>query len=191
MAQLFVAENISSDVLNAIQTILNAFSSKLCVLSIQQSSIYLFPFSHLVELRQDHDDLLNRVKCLKCEERENSLKRDVESSFDCFMMQEPTNQRKRVKTDCENKDHSNYETSKDELNAAFHSTSIEDDIVEPTQCNPKVLGAHKSKRVSPFNRGQCSNEQNKENQNRNSLKAYEKSPTALGKNSKKTEVNII
>lgn len=35
MAQLTIDENISSDVLNAIQTILNAFTSKLCKSIIQ------------------------------------------------------------------------------------------------------------------------------------------------------------
>lgn len=143
----------------------------------------------MIEVRQDRDDLLKRLKCLEFAEQEYLQKRGGESSFDCGTMKEPTNQRKRIKTEFENKDHSNCETPKDELNAAFHSTSIEDDVVEPTQCEPSPLVAHKSKKVSPFNRGQCSNEQNKEN--RSSLKAIEKSPTALGKSSKKTEVNVI
>lgn len=134
---------------------------------------------------------MNQTKCPKCGGQEYFQKRDIESSFDCSTFQESTNQRKRIKTGCENKDYFYYETSNDELNAAFHSTSIEDDVVEPTQqYKPQQLEAHKSKKFSPFTKDHCTNEQNKENQRKSSLNAIEKSPTALSTNARRNEVNI-
>lgn len=101
-------------------------------------------------------------------------------------------QRKRIKTDCtENEDCTNYNTSKDELNSAFHSSSLEDDVIEPSQYQPYPIDLNKLKKNSPSHRGHRYNEQNKENQNKTNLKAIEKSPTVLSKNSKKVEVNHI
>lgn len=145
----------------------------------------------LTEERKERDSLLDRIKCLETEKQAYLQKRDVENMFDCCTIQESTNQRKRIKTEFENENSMNYDTSKDELNAAFHSTSIEDDIVEPTQCDPYHSVSNKSKRTSPTNKSHGSNEQNKENQNKSNWKANEKSPTVLNKNSKKIEVNVV
>lgn len=128
---------------------------------------------------------MDRIKFLETERADYLQQRDGRSPA----TKELANQRKRIKTEFENEDHSNYDdSSKDELNAAFHSTSIDDDVVEPTQCQPIQS---KSKTNSPFYGGHCYNEQNKENQNKSNLAANEKSPTVLSKNSKKIDVNLL
>ena len=76
-------------------------------------------------------------------------------------------------------------------NAAFHSSSIEDDVVEPTQCQTYQSESHKSKNVSPSSKERPFNEQNKENQNKSNENVNQKSPTVLSKNAKKNEVNIV
>lgn len=131
---------------------------------------------------------------LETERQEYLQLRDNKSPSDnsSIKPQTPTNHRKRIKTEFENEDSTNLDTSKDELNAAFHSSSIEDDIVEPSQCLPHPTDAYKSKKKSPSRTGHRFNEQNKENLNKSNLKdANKKSPTVLVKNYKKTEVNLI
>lgn len=145
----------------------------------------------MTEERKDRDRLLDRMKFLETERQNYLQKRDVGSPSDFPTTQELANQRKRIKTAFENGDHTNCDTSKDELNAAFHSTSIDDDVIEPSQCQPNQSDSNKSKKISPFYEGHGFNEHNKENQNKCNLKANEKSPTVLSKNSKKIDVNII
>lgn len=141
----------------------------------------------LIGERKVCDSLSDRIKCLETELQKCNV---PTISLDCSTILEPTNQRKRIKTEFQNEDSTNYDTSKDELNSAFHSTSIEDDVIDPTQFEPHQSASKKLKKISPSNKGHSSNEQNKENQNMDNLKANEKSPTVLSKNSKKSEVII-
>lgn len=193
MPQLSIDVNISPDVINAIQTILDIFASKLYKISnkFNNQFIYSVCFIYWAEEKRDRDHLLDRIQLLETEREEHLQKRNVECPCDCSLARDLANQRKRIKTEYENEVYTNYDTSKDELNAAFHSTSIEDDVVEPSQCQPYQSDSNKSKKITPFHGGHCFNEQNKENLNKCNLKANEKSPTVLSKNSKKVDVNII
>lgn len=130
---------------------------------------------------------------LETERQEYLHKRDIVSPADDSILTQ-TNHRKRIKTDFENEDSTNYDTSKDELNSAFHSSIIsltEDDVIQPTPFQqPYRPNLNKSKKIaSPTYTSHCSpEEQNKENQNTSNPKDIEKSPTVLTKKSKKIEV---
>lgn len=109
-------------------------------------------------------------------------------------------QRKRIKLEADQFDDSIHmksvdDISNDELNAAFHLSMNEDEIIEPTpgklyKPNPNIL-----KKVTPIKSPISLNEQNKENdlnmtdgENLGNIAALERSPTVLSKYSNKMNV---
>lgn len=190
MAQLSIHMNISSDVLNAIQTILNVFASK-CFESdvhwILNYTVLVVFFSSLAEEKKDRDCLLDRIKVLEAEKLEYSKNFNVDNT-PVHSITSEANQRKRIKTDFDDDDYTIQDTSKDELNAAFQSSLIEDYIVEPTPCQRR-FDPDQSKIDCPSHT--ASYEANKENQNKNKVNTNDKSPTVLSKSSKKKDVNMI
>lgn len=141
----------------------------------------------LTEEKKDNDRLLDRIKILEYEKQTLLQNLKVESSFDHSITTEVfAKQQKRIKTDFKNDECVNQDILKDELNAAFHSTSIGADIMESSQSEPSQCDPDKSKMYYSF-----SYDPEKENQNESNLNVNEKSPTVLSKNYTKSEVSVV